>query len=463
MFGIATLWTRISKIRERFTPIQLLVTTYFGLIVITFFLLCLPLFRYPGVKVSFLDTFFMAVSTISVTGLSTVSLHEVYNNYGIFLLEFLFQIGGFGVTMIATVGMIITGQRISLHHRQLIQVDMNQPRLSGTVRLVYSVFGLMMVLQFVSGIIFSAYLYLTDSLYDLKSALFEGFYIAISAVTNAGFDVTGKSLMPFRHDYIFLLLVILLILIGGIGFPVLTEFREWLFLKIKTHGKGKYRFSLFSKIAFLFAVIFFVVGAILIFLSEAGHSFVNMPWGEKIITSLFYSATTRNAGLQLDSLTGFRTTTLLLFSILMFIGASPSSVGGGIRTTTIGILMLYMMAFIRGRKNVNIFGRRIGQDDIQKAVVVVNLSLMLCTTAILILSFTEKASLISLVFEVASAFGTTGLSLGITSSLSLVGKCVIIILMFVGRVGMLYMLMLFVSKREQDFNYKYPTEKVIIG
>lgn len=206
-----------------------------------------------------------------------------------------------------------------------------------------------------------------------------------------------------------------------------------------------------------------MVGAVLIFLSEVSHSFVNMPWSEKIITSLFYSATTRNAGLQLDALTGFRTTTLLLFSILMFIGASPSSVGGGVRTTTIGILMLYMVSFIRGRRYVNIFGRRIGQDDIQKAVVVVNLSLILCTAATLILSFTEKATFISLIFEVASAFGTTGLSLGITSSLSLVGKCVIIILMFVGRVGMLYMLMLFVSKKEQDFNYKYPTEKVIIG
>lgn len=460
MFSITTF---LSKIRGRFTPIQLLVSSYFGLIVITFFLLCLPFFRYPGVKVSFLDTFFMAVSTISVTGLSTVSLHEVYNNYGIFLLEFLFQIGGFGVTVIATVGMIITGQRISLHHRQLIQVDMNQPRLSGTVRLVYSVFGLMMALQFIAGIIFSGYLYLTDSLYDLKSALFEGFYIAISAVTNAGFDITGKSLMPFRHDYIFLLLVILLILIGGIGFPVLTEFREWLALKIRTRGKGKYRFSLFSKLAFLFAIIFFVVGAVLIFISEVGHSFIHMPWSEKVITSLFYSATTRNAGLQLDSLTGFRTTTLLLFSILMFIGASPSSVGGGVRTTTIGILILYMVSFIRGRRYVNIFGRRIGQDDIQKAVVVVNLSLILCTAATLILSFTEKATFISIIFEVASAFGTTGLSLGITSSLTLVGKCVIIVLMFVGRVGMLYMLMLFVSKKEQDFNYRYATEKVIIG
>lgn len=117
----------------------------------------------------------MAVSTISVTGLTTVPLHEIYNNYGVILLEFLFQIGGFGVTMLATVGMVITGRKISLQHRQLIQVDMNQPRLSGTVRLVYSVFGLMMALQFIFGIVFSVYLYITDSLYDLKVQFLKGF------------------------------------------------------------------------------------------------------------------------------------------------------------------------------------------------------------------------------------------------------------------------------------------------
>ncbi|KRL05413.1 TrkH family potassium uptake protein [Liquorilactobacillus oeni] len=451
------------KIRENTTPIQMIVLAYLGLIVITFGLLNLPFFRNPGADSSLLDTFFMAVSTISVTGLTTVPINEVYNNYGIILLEILFQIGGLGVTMLATVGMIFTKRRISLHQRQLIQVDMNQPWISGTVRLVYSVFGLMMVLQVFFGAAFSVYFYLKNGMNNLENALFEGFYTAITAVTNAGFDVTGSSLGPFRHDYVFLLFVIILIIIGGIGFPVLAELREWFVFKYRFKGRGQFHFSLFVKLAVFFAGIFFIAGAVIIFLAELQGHFADRPLSEKIMTALFYSASTRNAGLQLDSLSNFRPVTLLIFSLLMFIGASPSSVGGGVRTTTIGILLLYLFAFIRGRRDVNIFGRRIGRDDIQKAVVVVNLSLLLCGLAVLVLSATEKQSLNALIFEVASAFGTTGLSLGITESLSITGKLVIIILMFVGRVGMLYMLLLFVSKKEQQLDYKYPVERVIIG
>ncbi|KRL00895.1 Cation transporter [Liquorilactobacillus capillatus DSM 19910] len=405
----------------------------------------------------------MAVSTVSVTGLTTFPLHEVYNNYGIILLEALFQIGGLGITMLATVGMVLARKRITLHQRQLIQIDMNQPRLSGTVRLAYSVFGLMMMLQFVFGILFSLYLYFERGYAHISKAFFEGFYIAISAVTNAGFDVTGTSIMPFKHDYFFLTTVIFLIGVGGIGFPVLTELREWAGTRLKQKSGQKFRFSLFVKLAVFFALLFFILGTLLILFSETRGAFAHRSLTDKLMTAMFYSASTRNAGLQLDSLSTFNTTTMLIFSLLMFIGASPSSVGGGVRTTTIGILILYMYSFIRGRRNVNIFGRQIGQEDIQKAVVVVNLSVLLCGTAILILSATEKQTLTALILEVTSAFGTTGLSLGITGSLSIVGKWVIIILMFIGRVGMLYMLMLFVSKRKKDLSYSFPTERVIIG
>lgn len=453
----------LVKVRENTTPIQLIVISYFLMIMLAFFLLCLPFFRKTGVSVAPLDTFFMAVSTVSVTGLTTIPLHEVYNNYGVILLEVLFQIGGLGITMLATVGLVLARKRITLHQRQLIQIDMNQPRLSGTVRLAYSVFGLMMLLQFFFGILFSLYLYFTQGYEQLSSAFFEGFYIAISAVTNAGFDITGTSIMPFRHDYLFLLAIIFLIGIGGIGFPVLTELREWFGIKFRRQENSRFRFSLFVKLAVFFAVLFFVIGTVLIMLSESKGAFAHQSFISKLMTAMFYSASTRNAGLQLDSLSTFNSTTLLIFSLLMFIGASPSSVGGGVRTTTIGILLLYMYSFIRGHRNVNIFGRQIGQDDIQKAVVVVNLSVLLCGTAVLILSATEKQPLTALILEVTSAFGTTGLSLGITGSLSMVGKWVIIILMFVGRVGMLYMLMLFVSRRKRDLNYRFPTEKVIIG
>lgn len=165
-------------------------------------------------------------------------------------------------------------------------------------------------------------------------------------------------------------------------------------------------------------------------------------WFDKLMTAMFYSVSSRNAGLQINDMAEFNTTTILILAILMFIGASPSSVGGGVRTTTVGIFILYMFSFIRGHNNINVFNRRIGRDDVQKAIVVVGLSTILCVGAILILSITEDASLLSIVFEVASAFGTTGLSLGITSSLTLVGKIVIMVLMFVGRIDALYFIVL---------------------
>jgi Trk-type K+ transport system membrane component len=210
-------------------------------------------------------------------------------------------------------------------------------------------------------------------------------------------------------------------------------------------------------------LILFVVGSVLIWLLEFDDFFKGMNFTESAFYSMFFSVSTRNAGLLTTPLGNFSDGTLLLFAALMFVGASPSSVGGGIRTTTLAIVVLYLFSFIRSRENINIFGRRIHNEDVKKSIVVLNLSIALCFFSVLVLSVTEKHSLVSLVVEVASAFGTTGLSMGITPSLSIFGKIMIMILMFIGRVGMLYMLMLLVPKEKRDANYLYPTEKIIIG
>lgn len=452
-----------AKYREA-TPIQLLVSYYAIATIVTFFLLCLPWIKQPNAPhTTLLDNLFMAVSTISVTGLSTFPIDQVYNEYGVILLELLFQVGGFGVTMLVTVAMVLTGRRIGLHQRQLIQFDMNQPKLSGMVKLVTSVFGLMIVVQVIFGLLFSIYFVIKGVYHNFYEALFHGMYISISAVTNAGFDVTGDSIIPFRYDHIFLLIIMILVIIGSIGYPVLTEIEAWLFYKFSYKGLRKFRFSLFCKLAVFFAILFTVGGTILLFLSENNGFALKPDSFDNLMSAMFYSVSSRNAGLQINSMNDFNHTTLLLLALLMFIGASPSSVGGGVRTTTIGILILYLYSFIRGRNNINIFNRRISSGDIQKAIVVVSLSTLLCVSAVLILSATEKAPLLALVFEVASAFGTTGLSLGITESLSIVGKIVIMVLMFIGRIGMLYTLMFFIRKRDRDLSYKMPSEKIIIG
>lgn len=447
---------------KHFSSIQIIVMYYLVMTVLALLLFYLPFFRVPGSEVSFVDMFFMAVSTVSVTGLTTFKIDDVFNSQGVILLEVLFQIGGLGIMMISTFFFIVSKRRISLRQRQLIMTDMNQTKLSGIVRLIQVTFAILVCFELVFGTIFSIYFFAQGYYDNWIDAIFYGFYQAISAVTNSGFDITGDSITPFAGDHFFLIVIMFLIFIGGIGFPVLVEFREWLRYKLKP-APIPFRFSLFAKLATLAFVILFVGGTLAIFLLEHNHYLAGKPLSEQWIISMFYSMTTRNAGLQINAMDEFQVTTLILFSFLMFIGCSPSSVGGGIRTTTVAILGLYIFSFLRGEKYVNAFGRRIPEDDVRKAVVVFMLSLGMCFASVLFLTAVEEQPLIAIIVEVASAFGTTGLSLGITPELGLVGKLVIALLMFIGRIGMLYTLLLFIPKERQDFGYKYPSEKIIIG
>ncbi|EME3495674.1 TrkH family potassium uptake protein [Enterococcus faecium] len=447
---------------NHFSSIQIIVFYYILMTVLSLVLFYMPIFREPDSHVSFADMLFMAISTVSVTGLSTFDINSVFNDNGIILLEILFQVGGLGIMMISTAFVIFSKRRITLKQRQLIMTDMNQPRLSGIVRLIRITFAILIWFQLLFGTFFSIYFYYRGYFDRWRDAVFYGFYQAISAVTNSGFDVTGDSIKPFAHDYFFLILIMFLIFVGGIGFPVLMECREWLLYK-RSNAKLPFRFSLFTKLAVLAFVILFVWGTVLIYLLEKDHLFQDSNMSVKWINSMFYSITTRNAGLQIHDLGDFQITTLIIFSLLMFIGCSPSSVGGGIRTTTVAIIGLYLYSFLKSEDNINIFGRRIDQDDVRKSVVVFMLSLGMCFFCIVFLSATEEQTLISIIIEVTSAFGTTGLSLGITGDLSVVGKITIAALMFIGRIGMLYTLMLFVPKETRDLGYEYPSEKIIIG
>ena len=452
----------IRYINRHLSSIQIIFIYYVLMTTVAYFLLNLPYFHQDGASYSTFDMIFMAISTISVTGLSTFNINEIFNQRGIILLEILFQIGGFGIMMVSTFFFILSKKKISLKRRQLIMTDMNSPKLSGSIRLIKNTMLTLLVIQLVFGVVFATHFYFAEHHLDLVDSLFHGFYQSISAVTNSGFDVTGESVTPYKNDFFFLPILMLLIMIGGIGFPVLMEVKEWLFYKRQQHGLP-FRFSLFSRLALSIYLVLFVVGTLLIYLLEKNHLFIDMSESQKWLTSLFYSTTTRNAGLQLNNLNDFQTPTLLLFSMLMFIGCSPSSVGGGVRTTTVAILGLYMYSFIKGQENVTVFNRRIDRTDIKKAIVVFNLSAFMCFLSIMILTITENESMIALIVEVASAFGTTGLSLGITSSLSPIGKIVIALLMFIGRIGMLYTLMIFIPKEKHDRGYVYPAEKIIIG
>lgn len=329
---------RLKLVLARMTPVQVIIAYYFIAVTISTIVLSLPFTLQKGVKVSFIDTLFTAASSVSVTGLATVDVSQTYSTAGIWVLMAIFQIGGLGVMMISTFFYLILKRRIGLKQRQLIMTDTNQFTMSGMVRMLREILVLIFGIELIGALILGIYFIpLYPNFWD---AMFQGLYNSVSLVTNAGVDITGKSLMPFANDYFVQFISILLIIAGAIGFPVLLETRRFLF----ENTLIPFRFSLFVKVTTLTYFVLLIVGGLLIWLFEYHHFFSGKSWDFGFFNSMFLSATSRSAGLQTIDSGALSISTLLLVSFLMFIGASPSSVGGGIRTTT---LQLRFYSFIR--------------------------------------------------------------------------------------------------------------------
>lgn len=439
----------------RLSSVQLIVLFYILSVCVSTALLSLPVALQPGVEWSFINALFTAISAISVTGLTVVPTAETFSTTGAVILTGIFQIGGIGVMALGTFIWLLLGKKIGLKERQLISTDQNQSTLAGLVRLMRQILGIILAIEAVGTLILG--LYFTRYFDTWQEAFFQAFFAAVSATTNAGFDITGSSLVPFANDYFVQFINMALLIMGAIGFPVLIELKEYL-MKPKTVN----RFSLFFKLTTATYFLLVVVGALVIYLFESQHFLANKSWHESLFYSLFQSVTARNGGLATMDISAFSPPTLLAISMLMFIGASPSSVGGGIRTTTFALVVLAIIYFARGKKSIKIFRREIDPDDVIRSFVVVFTALFLCFTAVVILAYLEPFSLTAIVFEVCSAFGTTGLSMGITPELSTPGKIVLMFLMFVGRIGIVSFLLIIRGNPMTD-RYKYPKEKIIIG
>ncbi|WP_100407008.1 TrkH family potassium uptake protein [Bacillus solitudinis] len=438
------------------TSVQLIVLFYLGAVMISTLLLSLPLTHKPGVEWTFIDAFFTGVSAISVTGLTVVSTADTFNTFGVFVLAFILQFGGIGIMTLGTFIWLMLGRKIGLKERQLIMTDQNRGTFSGLVDLMKQILTLILIIEAIGALLLGTYF--LRYFPSWQEAFLQGFFASVSATTNAGFDITGQSLIPFANDYYVQTINMVLLTLGAIGFPVLIEIKE--FLK---KGPGqRYQFSLFTKITTVTFFSLTVIGALLIYLLERRHFFSDMNWHQTLYYSMFQSITTRNGGLATMDISEFSIPTLLVLSILMFIGASPSSVGGGIRTTTFAIVLLTIFSFARGRQTVKVFRRELDPGDVMKSFVVMSVAMFICGTAVITLSIIEPFPLMPIIFEVCSAFGTTGLSMGITPELSTAGKLIIIILMFVGRIGIFSFLFIIRGKLSEE-SYHYPKEQVIIG
>lgn len=440
------------------TPARTLLLFYFVALVISTFILSLPVAYKTGEAVAFIDVLFTAVSALSVTGLTTFSISDTFSFTGLIFLTIILHLGLLGIMTISTIILLLLGRRIGIRERRLIMQDQNMNNFGGMVQLIKQIIFIILTVE-VGSILILGY-YLMPKFSTMSEAYFHAYFYTISALSNGGFSLHNHSLMPYANDYFVQAVVMVLIIIGAIGFPVLIELKSYVFT---SRNKRKlFRFSLYTKVTTttFFSLIF--LGAIFIYLFDTGRYFVGKTFIESIFYALFQSVTTRSAGLSTLDVTQLSEMNQLFMSILMFIGASPSSAGGGIRTTTFALVVIFVLTYVRGGRSLRIFHREIFDEDLSKAVTITLLAVFMCTIGVFILMMKENFSLLHIIFEVSSAFGTVGLSQGITGELSTLSKIVLMIFMFIGRIGLVTFIFTFRSN-DSEAPIRYPKERIIIG
>lgn len=421
-------------------------------------LLKLPFSLKEGVSLSWIDAIFVSASGMSTTGLSTIVVADTFSVIGKVILALILQFGGIGLIMILAIFWIITGKKITFRERHMIATDQNQYKVGGAVKLVKNVLIVLFTVEIIAMVIMTLYLYLRGY-YNLNDSMLQSFFLTISLTTNAGFDISGTSLFQYSSDYPMQILSMFLMFTGAVGFWPLMDFKEWVSSKRR---KEKFRFSSFTKLLVKLHVGLWLLGAIFVWLFEAQNFLVDKSFFDSVFYGLFMSLTTRNAGFATMNVALFTEPTKFIFAILMFIGSSPNSAGGGIRTTTLLIVFLSLKSFATGREQVVLDKKAIKRESVNKAFVVFVGAILVVVLASLSLLLSESFTWEKIIFEVASAFGTTGLSLGITSALSFVGKIIIIATMFIGRIGIVSLL-LFIKSSDNKNKVKYPETDIIIG
>ncbi len=352
----------------------------------------------------------------------------------------------------ATFFAILLGKKINLKERMILQEAYNQSTLEGIVRLAKYIFLAAFLIEGIAVLILTVR---WSFYFDFWKAFYFALFHTVSAFNNAGFDLFGNSLMRFQSDSIINSTVMILIVLGGIGFSVLSDVYS---------NRGR-RISLHSWIVLRTTGILIVTGALLFFLLEWNNpgSIGGLGAKGKILSSLFQSITPRTAGFNTVDISSLKDTTKLLLMILMFIGASPGSAGGGIKTTTFVAVWLSTFSMLRNKCQITVHERSIPREITQKAVAISTLAIMWIVLITGLLTITEDAEFMILLFETISAFGTVGLSLGVTASLTSIGKILIITTMFIGRVGLLTIAYAIGKGSNHSHQAKYPESKIMVG
>ncbi|WP_219640754.1 TrkH family potassium uptake protein [Cohnella sp. CFH 77786] len=436
------------------SPPKLLVLGFALIILAGAQLLTLPISSAAGQSTRWIDALFTATSATCVTGLVVVDTGTYYSTFGQIVILVLIQVGGLGFMTMATLFAVFLKRRISLKERLVLQEALNQSSIEGIVRLVRKVLVYTLFIELAGAISFSL-----RFMFDMAPgrAIYYGVFHAVSFFNNAGFDIMGafRSFTMYVGDPWMNVTAMLLIVLGGIGFVVLADLVDF---------RSKRRLSLHSKVVLSMSGMLILIGTIVIFTFEYtnGRTMGPLGFGEKLLSAMFQSVSPRTAGVNTLDIASLRQATQFILIVLMFIGASPGSTGGGIKTTTFAALIGAVNTMIRGKEDVVMFNYRLAKERVYKALTVTLFALALVMTATMILSTTEDHHFLMILFEVTSAFGTVGLTMGLTPHLTLVGKIIIILMMFIGRLGPLT-LSYAIAPKPGRVLYRNAEGKIIIG
>lgn len=444
---------RFKRITENAAIVVLL--SFLIAISIGTLLLLLPISTAEGNSTNFVGALFTSTSATCVTGLIVYDTGTHFSLFGQIIILLLIQVGGLGIMTISTSLAILTGQRLSFRGESIMQSVINEQTRFDMFSLIKSIVFVTLVFEIIGAI--SLYSVFSGAYDSISRAIFSSVFHSISAFCNAGFSLYPDSFTAYRSHVGINITMMILIIFGGLGFSVLVDLKRNLLEKRK-----QIRFTLHTKIVLTTSLILILLGFVLYFISEFNHSMESMPLQDRLVGSLFQSVTTRTAGFNTVDTAHFSNASVVISLIFMYIGASPGSTGGGIKTTSFAIIILSIISILTGNRDVVVSKRKISDILIRRIMALIAISITFILVIIFILSLIEPFSFEHIVFEVFSAFGTVGLSMGITPYLSEAGRILITILMYFGRIGPLTFIFA-LSRTKVRKDYVYSEEKIALG
>ncbi len=447
----------ISRRRKRgLSTTQIIACGFLVSMIIGMVLLILPVSSKDGTFTNPVDALFTATTSVCVTGLTTVSVAEHWSVFGQIVIMILIQFGGLGIVTFTTAILLLASKRITLKERLLIKDAYNLSSLNGLVKLTKNILKGTVVCELCGAFLYSFVFVKDYGAYGIFYSIFN----AVSAFCNAGMDLLGNnSLVIYRDSFLVNTVTMILIILGGLGFPVWWDIVKNLKRKKKRH------FQLHTKLVLTVTAILIFGGMFLILFIEYNNpdTLGNLSFPKKVQAAMFQSVTTRTAGFYTIHQENFTDASAFVSIILMFIGGSPSGTAGGVKTVTVAMIILTAYAIVKNKRDTEVFGRSISEQNVRKGIAVFVISFAVLLISMGTLSIVERADFLDTLYECVSALATVGLSRGITAQLGVVGKIIIIITMYIGRIGPISLALFFNTNTKQKDVKHYPTADIHVG